>query len=99
MIELKGVRGTQIKVPTLEVNVDTVYLRDNIIEKYDEDGNKYWEYDEIQLTLSEYFKNIIPEQEQAIGELTTLFAEYQNQIDSAIAELTIVVREGVKDVQ
>ena len=61
MIELKGVRGTQIKVPTLEVNVDTVYLRDNIIEKYDEDGNKYWEYDEIQLTLSEYFKNIIPE--------------------------------------
>ena len=55
MIELKGVRGTQIKVPTLEVNVDTVYLRDNIIEKYDEDGNKYWEYDEIQLTLSEYF--------------------------------------------
>ena len=99
MIELKGVRGTQIKVPTLEVNVDTVYLRDNIIEKYDEDGNKYWEYDEIQLTLSEYFKQIIPEQEQAIGELTTLFAEYQNQIDSAIAELTIAVGEGVKDVQ
>ena len=32
MIELKGVRGTQIKVPTLEVNVDTVYLRDNIVE-------------------------------------------------------------------
>ena len=99
MIELKGVRGTQIKVPTLEVNVDTVYLRDNIIEKYDEDGNKYWEYDEIQLTLSEYFKQIIPEQEQAIGELTTLFAEYQNQIDSAIAELTIAVGEGTKDVQ
>ena len=99
MIELKGVRGTQIKVPTLEVNVDTVYLRDNIIEKYDEDGNKYWEYDEIQLTLSEYFKQIIPEQEQAIGELTTLFAEYQNQIDSAIAELTIAMEEGTKDVQ
>ena len=99
MVKLKGVRGTQIKVPTLEVNVDTVYLRDNIIEKYDEDGNKYWEYDEIQLTLSEYFKQIIPEQEQAIGELTTLFAEYQNQIDSAIAELTIAVGEGTKDVQ
>ena len=33
MVELKGVRGTQLKVPKLEVNVDTVYIRDNIIEK------------------------------------------------------------------
>ena len=91
MIELKGVRGTQIKVPTLEVNVDTVYLRDNIIEKYDEDGNKYWEYDEIQLTLSEYFKNIIPENEKAIGELSLLFSTYESQVDRALAELSILI--------
>ena len=91
MIELKGVRGTQIKVPTLEVNVDTVYLRDNIIEKYDEDRNKYWEYDEIQLTLSEYFKNIIPENEKAIGELSLLFSTYQSQVDEALAELSILI--------
>lgn len=91
MIELKGVKGTQIKVPTLEVNVDTVYLRDNIIEKYDEDGNKYWEYDEIQLTLSEYFKNIIPENEKAIGELSLLFSTYQSQVDEALAELSILI--------
>ena len=91
MIELKGVRGTQIKVPTLEVNVDTVYLRDNIIEKYDEDGNEYWKYDEIQLTLSEYFKNIIPENEKAIGELSLLFSTYQSQVDEALAELSILI--------
>lgn len=91
MVKLKGVRGTQIKVPTLEVNVDTVYLRDNIIEKYDEDGNKYWEYDEIQLTLSEYFKSIIPENEKAIGELSLLFSIYQSQVDEALAELSILI--------
>ena len=91
MVKLKGVRGTQIKVPTFEINVDTVYLRDNIIEKYDGDGNKYWEYDEIQLTLSEYFKNIIPENEKAIGELSLLFSTYQSQVDEALAELSILI--------
>ena len=91
MIELKGVKGTQLKVPKLEVNVDTVYIRDNIIEKQDEDGNKYWEYDEIQLTLAEYFKSIIPENEKAIGELSLLFSSYQSQVDSALAELSILI--------
>ena len=97
MVELKGVRGTQIKVPTLEVNVDTVYLRDNIIEKYDEDGNKYWEYDEIQLTLEEYFKKVLPENESAIIELSSIFAAYQAQIDDALAELSMAI--GGKNVQ
>ena len=91
MIKLVGVRGTQLSVSKLEINVDTVYIRDNIIEKYDEDGNKYWEYDEIQLTLSEYFKNIIPENEKAIGELSLLFSTYQSQVDEALAELSILI--------
>ena len=91
MIELKVVRGTQIKVPKFEVNVDTIHIRDNIIEKQYEDGNKYWEYDEIQLTLSEYFKNIIPENEKAIGELSLLFSTYQSQVDEALAELSILI--------
>lgn len=99
MVRYEKVRGTQEKVLPLELNVDTVYIRKNIVQKEDEDNNSYWEYDETQLTFEEYFKQIIPEQEQAIGELTTLFAEYQNQIDSAIAELTIAVGEGTKDVQ
>lgn len=99
MVQYKKVQGTQEKVLPLELNVDTVYIRKNIVQKTDENNNPYWEYDETQLTFEEYFKQIIPEQEQAIGELTTLLAEYQKQIDSAIAELSIAVGEGTKDVQ
>lgn len=99
MIQYKKVQGTQEKVLPLELNVDTVYIRKNIVQKTDENNNPYWEYDEAQLTFEEYFKQVIPEQEQAIGELTTLLAEYQKQTDSAIAELSIAVGEGTKDVQ
>ena len=99
MIQYKKVQGTQEKVLPLELNIDTVYIRKNIIRKTDEDNNSYWEYDEAQLTFEEYFKQVIPEQEQAIGELTTLLADYQSQINSAIAELTMIVGEGTKDVQ
>ena len=95
MIILKGVRGTQQTVPKLEVNVDTVYIRDNIVEKYDEENNKYWEYDEIQLTFSEYFKRIIPENENAIAELSALFSSYQEQVDNALAELSILIGGNV----
>lgn len=91
MVHYTGVQGTQDKVLPLELNVDTVYIRTNITQKINEEGQKYWEYDETQLTFEEYFKQTIPEQEQAIGELTTLFSEYQRQIDSAIAELTMLI--------
>ena len=95
MLVLKGVKGTQQTVPKLEVNVDTVYIRDNIVEKYDEENNKYWEYDEIQLTFSEYFKRIIPENENAIAELSALFSSYQEQVDNALAELSILIGGNV----
>lgn len=95
MIILNGVRGTQQTVPKLEINVDTVYIRDNIVEKYDEENNKYWEYDEIQLTFSEYFKRIIPENENAIAELSALFSSYQEQVDNALAELSILIGGNV----
>lgn len=47
MIKIEKVQGSQNEVPKLEINVDTVYLRDNIVKKSDEEGNLYWEYDEI----------------------------------------------------
>ena len=58
-----------------------MYIRENIKEKYDEENNRYWEYDETQLSIPEYFKNIIPENEKAIGELSLLFSLYQSQVD------------------
>ena len=42
-----NVQGTQENVPTLEINVDTVYLRSNIKQKINEEGQLYWEYDEF----------------------------------------------------
>ena len=53
MVRYEKVRGTQKKVLPLELNVDTVYIRKNIVQKKDEDDNSYWEYDETQLTFEE----------------------------------------------
>lgn len=86
-----NVQGTQENVPTLEINVDTVYLRSNIKQKINEEGQLYWEYDETQLTLEEYFKKVLPENELAIIELSSIFAAYQAQIDDALAELSMAI--------
>ena len=60
MIFIQNVKGTQETVPSLEINVDTVYIRSNIKRKVDEDERPYWEYDEKQLTIEEYLKEIVP---------------------------------------
>lgn len=53
MKQFLNVIGSQESVPNLEVNVDTVYVRDNI-KRIEEEFFKGWEYDEIQYTLREY---------------------------------------------
>lgn len=95
MKKLVGVQGTQEKVPKLEINVDTVYIRSNIEQKQDKEGNNYWQYDEIQYSIIEYLKKVVVENEEitdsAIAELSTLITELQKQSDEAIAELSIVL--------
>lgn len=49
------VRGTQEKVNTIEVNVDTVYIRTNV-ERIEEEDFVGWEYDEIQYDKNEYIE-------------------------------------------
>ena len=87
----KNVRGTQLTVPTIELGASTVYIRDNIKQIKDEEGNDCWEYNEKQLSLEEYFRQIIPQSEDAIGEISQMFALYQAQTDEAIAELSILI--------
>lgn len=98
MTTIKNVRGTQITVPETEINIDTVYLRSNIHQVQDEEGNFLWEYDEQQLTVPEYLKIIVPQNQEisdnAITELLTLFVSYQEQVDNAIADLTILLAGG-----
>lgn len=54
----KNVRGTQEYVPSVEVNIDTVYIRSDIerIEEIDFSG---WQYNEIQYPLREYIEKLL----------------------------------------
>lgn len=54
------VRGSMETVPEIEVNVDTVYIRTNII-KIEEEDFVGWEYDETQITKDEYIEKIANE--------------------------------------
>lgn len=73
-----NVRATSKYIPSIEVNVDTVYIRSNII-KVDEEEFKGWEYDEMQYTIREW--------QELVGTKTDLLQEDVNDV----AELTTIV--------
>jgi hypothetical protein len=64
MIELKKIRGSQTIVPQLDVNIDTVYVRSNIMS-IDDGDFKGWEYDEVQYKKDEYIE-LMGEKNQAL---------------------------------
>ena len=53
----KGVRGTMNEVPNIEVNVDTVYVRNNVV-KIEEEDFTGWQYDEIQYNKNNYIEQL-----------------------------------------
>lgn len=57
------VRGTMKEVPEIEVNIDTVYIRSNII-KVEEDDFEGWEYDEVQYDKDEFIELISEEKDR-----------------------------------
>ena len=69
MLEIKGVQGTQISVPEVEVNVDTVYKRTNIerksqLDEHTQQQMEYWQYDEVQYTFREWLQVLSDENKQ-----------------------------------
>lgn len=61
MLEIKGVQGSQVSVPEVEVNIDTVYVRTNIqrmskVDEHTQQKVEYWQYDEIQYTNQEWIQ-------------------------------------------
>ena len=54
------VRGTMETVPEIEVSVDTVYIRTNVI-RIEEDKFTGWEYDEVQISKDDYIAQIAQE--------------------------------------
>lgn len=95
MIIRKNVKCGNQMPSILEINVDTVYKRNNIHPYTDSNGNEGYEYDEIELTTTEYLREIYPQNEQAVGELGILIATFQAQTDAAIAELSLAIAGGI----
>ena len=80
-----NVRSTAISVPLIEVNVDTVYVRNNIkriVEGYF-DG---WEYDETQYSVNEYIEQLTKEEDSSM--LALMVSMLMDEVD----ELKNVVR-------
>ena len=53
------------EVHTLEVSVDTVYIRSNVV-RIDEDGEEGfhgWQYNEVQMSKDEYIEKIAKEKD------------------------------------
>lgn len=69
MLEIKGVQGTQLSIPEVEVNVDTVYKRTNIerksqLDEHTQQQMEYWQYDEVQYTFREWLQVLSDENKQ-----------------------------------
>ncbi len=54
---MQKIRGTQKEVSQVEVNVDTVYVRSNIVRIDEEDFNG-WEYDEEVYNKNNYIEQL-----------------------------------------
>ena len=62
----RKVRGTMLEVKPIDVDVDTVYVRTNIIRIETPDFTG-WEYDETQYKKDDYIAKIADEKEELTG--------------------------------
>lgn len=88
MIVFKNIIGTQKEKPlSVEVNIDTVYIRSNIAPYEKVDGNftiTGWQYDEIQYDKNEYIQFLADKDELKQVESRLLNAdEYYKQLDKS----------------
>lgn len=80
-----NVKSSAQRIPSVEVNVDTVYIRSNI-NKVDEEEFQGWQYNEVQYTVREW--------QELIGVKTDLLQEDVNDV----AELTTMVAMDKDDI-
>ena len=84
----KGVRSTAEHIPSIDVNTDTVYVRNNI-ERIEEVEFSGWEYDEIQYKKDTYIEQINDlGQQVADREIETLLLGQQ------VIELELMIMIG-----
>lgn len=103
---INNVQSTQIEKPKeVTVDVDTVYLRNNIVA-IDEEEFKGWQYDETQYELREYIA-FIGELEkrqdttdplvERIKTATEIYEENKDKTDILLADLKVLKIEKLKE--
>lgn len=98
MINIKVAHCLDTPPKELEINVDTIYKRFNIESIVNNEDRIEYIYQEKQYPIIDYLKEIMPENEECLGELSMLLAEYQLQTDLAIAELSMAIGGGSNNV-
>lgn len=79
-----NVRSTAKNVPSIEVNVDTVYIRSEI-ERIEEMEFSGWEYNEIQYPLQEYVETLANEEDT--GMLALIVSMLMSEVDMLKSEI------------
>lgn len=73
-----NVRSTATNIPSVEVNVDTVYVRSET-KRIEEDDFEGWEYNEIQYPLQEYIETLANEDDS--GMLALMVSMLMSEVD------------------
>lgn len=63
------VRSSARHIPSVEVNVDTVYIRSNVV-RVEEEEFEGWEYDEVQYPIQQYIEKLANEEDAGMLALT-----------------------------
>lgn len=74
----ENVRGSMKSVPSIEVNVDTVYIRSEI-KRVEEAEFSGWEYNEIQYPLQEYIETLANEDDSEM--LALMVSMLMSEVD------------------
>ena len=74
----QNVRSTAENIPSIEVNVDTVYVRSDIkrVEEMEFSG---WEYNEVQYTKDKYIEKLTNEED--LGAMAMLLSITLSEVD------------------
>lgn len=73
-----NVRSTATNIPSVEVNVDTVYVRSET-KRIEEDDFEGWEYNEIQYPLQEYIETLANEDDSEM--LALMVSMLMSEVD------------------
>ena len=73
-----NVRGTQNQILSVEVNVDTVYIRNNI-ERVETEDFTGWQYDEVQYEKNEYISKLTNEEDSSM--LALMVSMLMSEVD------------------